>query len=116
MTKSTQFTPRYLKILDASTGEILNLERLNIISLIPYCFLYSSQMSNAFSSLIPRISESLSGSFSIISKVLSLNFSTILVAVEGPTPLIAPLERNFKTCNEFCGIVASAASTLNCLP
>jgi hypothetical protein len=53
--------------------------------------------------LMPFISASLSGSFSIMSNVFSPNLLTILAASAAPIPLIAPEPRYFSIAIELFG-------------
>ena len=57
--------------------------------------LKDSEIFSALFLLIPLTLESLSGANSIISRVFSLNISTIAEAITGPTPFINPLARYF---------------------
>ena len=85
--------PKTRNILTQLSGDTEYADNVIITSRMPYCLLYSSDISCAFCKDIPLIAASSLGWFCIISSASAPNFSTILPAVVGPTPLIAPEER-----------------------
>ena len=70
-------------------------------------------ISLALTAPIPDISSSLVGSSSIILKVSAPNLATILAAVDGPIPLMAPEERYLSMESSSSGSDISKLSALN---
>ena len=62
---------------------------------------------------IPFIAANSLGLFCIISSESVPNLSTILCAVAGPTPLIAPEDKYLSIAAALCGAFLSKLSALN---
>ena len=76
----------------------------------------SAVISLAFCSEIPRTSASLSGSSSIILRLSSPNFFTILWAMAFPIPLTAPDAKYSSIPKMLFGSSRTYSSTKNCFP
>ena len=85
--------PSSVKILTAAALPIPYSPRNNISERIPMLCFSCREKSSAFDFEIPLSIATLSGSFSITSRVFSPNSDTSLCAVVAPIPRIAPEER-----------------------